>query len=95
MQTSGTTATATTVPAAADDGGPMIQLDNVNKWYGQFHVLRDVTIQVVRQDPNLFFTTGREDYIAAWDPDAGKVRYSDRFPSVTELVAKYLANYGY
>jgi general L-amino acid transport system ATP-binding protein len=24
----------------------MIQLDNVNKWYGQFHVLRDVTLQV-------------------------------------------------
>jgi len=46
MQTSGATATATTAPAAADDGGPMIQLDNVNKWYGQFHVLRDVTLQV-------------------------------------------------
>jgi len=45
MQTSGATAT-TTAPAAADDGGPMIQLDNVNKWYGQFHVLRDVTLQV-------------------------------------------------
>jgi hypothetical protein len=61
----------------------------------RYFYVSDVTIQVVRQDPNLFFTTGREDYIAAWDPDAGKVRYSDRFPSVTELVAKYLANYGY
>ena len=43
MQTSETT---TTGPAAADDGGAMIQLDRVNKWYGQFHVLRDVTLQV-------------------------------------------------
>ena len=44
MQTSGGTAT-TAAPAAADDGA-MIQLDRVNKWYGQFHVLRDVTLQV-------------------------------------------------
>ena len=36
----------TTIAPAADDGGAMIQLDNVNKWYGQFHVLRDVTLQV-------------------------------------------------
>ena len=36
----------TTTAPAADDGGAMIQLDNVNKWYGQFHVLRDVTLQV-------------------------------------------------
>ena len=32
--------------AATAHGGAMIQLDRVNKWYGQFHVLRDVTIQV-------------------------------------------------
>jgi general L-amino acid transport system ATP-binding protein len=36
----------TTTAPVADDGGVMIQLDNVNKWYGQFHVLRDVTLQV-------------------------------------------------
>ena len=40
-----TSGSATPAPAA-DDGGAMIQLDNVNKWYGQFHVLRDVTLQV-------------------------------------------------
>lgn len=39
--------TTTAVPATAH-GGAMIQLDGVNKWYGQFHVLRDVTIQVAK-----------------------------------------------
>jgi general L-amino acid transport system ATP-binding protein len=30
----------------ATNGGPMILLDRVNKWYGQFHVLRDCSLEV-------------------------------------------------
>jgi general L-amino acid transport system ATP-binding protein len=32
--------------ATNGSGGAMIQLDHVNKWFGQFHVLRDVTLAV-------------------------------------------------
>jgi len=46
MATATVRSETTTIASAADDGGAMIQLDNVNKWYGQFHVLRDVTLQV-------------------------------------------------
>jgi len=35
-----------TATAAADR--PMIELRNVNKWYGEFHVLRDINLQVER-----------------------------------------------
>ncbi|HTY69696.1 MAG TPA: amino acid ABC transporter ATP-binding protein [Alphaproteobacteria bacterium] len=33
-------------PAAGASGRPMIELQHVNKWYGQFHVLRDVNLTV-------------------------------------------------
>jgi general L-amino acid transport system ATP-binding protein len=33
-------------PAAGPSGRPMIELQHVNKWYGQFHVLRDVNLTV-------------------------------------------------
>jgi len=33
---------------AAVSGRPMIELRNVNKWYGEFHVLRDINLQVER-----------------------------------------------
>jgi general L-amino acid transport system ATP-binding protein len=36
-----------TATAAATDR-PMIELRNVNKWYGEFHVLRDINLQVER-----------------------------------------------
>jgi len=31
-------------PKAA--GQPMIELRNVNKWYGDFHVLKDINLEV-------------------------------------------------
>jgi len=34
--------------AAQTAGGPMIELRNVNKWYGEFHVLKDINISVRR-----------------------------------------------
>jgi general L-amino acid transport system ATP-binding protein len=37
---------ATNGSGANGSGGAMIQLDHVNKWFGQFHVLRDVTLAV-------------------------------------------------
>jgi general L-amino acid transport system ATP-binding protein len=37
---------ATNGGGGGGSGGPMIQLDRVNKWFGQFHVLRDVTLAV-------------------------------------------------
>jgi len=33
-------------PTAAEDVGPAILLDKVNKWYGAMHVLRDVSLAV-------------------------------------------------
>jgi general L-amino acid transport system ATP-binding protein len=30
------------------DGAPIIELVDVNKWYGQFHVLRNINLQVAR-----------------------------------------------
>ena len=35
---------AQTAPAASDQ--PMIELSGVNKWYGQFHVLKDINLTV-------------------------------------------------
>ena len=35
---------AQVIPAASDQ--PMIQLSAVNKWYGQFHVLKDIDLTV-------------------------------------------------
>jgi general L-amino acid transport system ATP-binding protein len=32
----------------AADATPIIELRRVNKWYGEFHVLRDITLQVAR-----------------------------------------------
>src|SRR5262249_224181 len=37
-------AQAANIPAASDQ--PMIELANVNKWYGQFHVLKDISLTV-------------------------------------------------
>ena len=30
----------------------MITLENVNKWYGQFHVLRDINLKALRAPEN-------------------------------------------
>jgi general L-amino acid transport system ATP-binding protein len=38
------TQSAQAVPAASDQ--PMIELSGVNKWYGQFHVLKDINLTV-------------------------------------------------
>src|SRR5919197_1373994 len=40
-------ATATTAATAAADR-PMIELIGVHKWYGEFHVLRDINLAVER-----------------------------------------------
>jgi general L-amino acid transport system ATP-binding protein len=41
------TATADQAPPAhAQDGKPMIELRSVHKWYGEFHVLKDISLQV-------------------------------------------------
>jgi len=37
-----------TVPSAGEP--PMIELRQVNKWFGQFHVLKDIDLQVTRQE---------------------------------------------
>ncbi len=45
------TATATSLaPAAQIKGPPIITLDKVNKWYGQLHVLRDISLQVAEKE---------------------------------------------
>ena len=52
----GSAAAAPTVPASASrwapqlgsDSGPAIELTGVNKWYGEFHVLRNVNLTVQR-----------------------------------------------
>ncbi|MGB0671902.1 MAG: ATP-binding cassette domain-containing protein, partial [Rhodospirillales bacterium] len=35
-----------TAMAPAADGKLAVELINMNKWYGQFHVLRDINLQV-------------------------------------------------
>ena len=35
-------------PQTRPDGAPIIELAGVNKWYGQFHVLRNINLQVGR-----------------------------------------------
>jgi general L-amino acid transport system ATP-binding protein len=37
-----------TEPQPRTDGAPIIELAGVNKWYGQFHVLRNINLQVAR-----------------------------------------------
>ena len=39
---------AETQPAA--DASPIIRMTDVNKWYGDFHVLRDINLAVARQE---------------------------------------------
>ena len=33
---------------AAKASGPAVEMRGVNKWYGQFHVLRDINLSVAR-----------------------------------------------
>ena len=40
-------AEADTAPAGAQD--PIIEITGLNKWFGQFHVLRDIDLMVERQ----------------------------------------------
>ncbi len=37
-------------PPARDAGDPIIQITGLNKWYGSFHVLRDINLSVARQE---------------------------------------------
>lgn len=39
------TASPTTAPGS---DGPMIEIDHLNKWYGNFHVLRDINLTVTK-----------------------------------------------
>ena len=39
-------ASLATVASMRDDKDPVIIMSNVNKWYGEFHVLRDINLQV-------------------------------------------------
>ena len=41
---------ASGVPRAAASAAPMIELLGVNKWYGEFHVLRDINLTVGRSE---------------------------------------------
>jgi general L-amino acid transport system ATP-binding protein len=40
--------TSTATADRADTGKPMIELRSVHKWYGEFHVLKDISLQVGR-----------------------------------------------
>ena len=40
------TAQHTLTPAPVGGGAPIVELQGVNKWYGEFHVLRDINLQV-------------------------------------------------
>jgi general L-amino acid transport system ATP-binding protein len=40
--------TTDTTGSSPDTSKPMIQLINVNKWYGSFHVLKDINLEVQR-----------------------------------------------
>ena len=35
---------------AGDEGRPMIEIRGLNKWFGQFHVLRDIDLSVARRE---------------------------------------------
>jgi general L-amino acid transport system ATP-binding protein len=37
-------------PSAIQGGEPVIRIDGLNKWYGQFHVLRDIDLDVAPQE---------------------------------------------
>ena len=37
-------------PPARDTGEPIIQITGLNKWFGSFHVLRDINLSVSRQE---------------------------------------------
>ncbi len=37
-------------PPARDAGEPIIQITGLNKWFGSFHVLRDINLSVARQE---------------------------------------------
>jgi general L-amino acid transport system ATP-binding protein len=39
-----------TIDGVTSNGEPMIQCRDVNKWFGEFHVLRDVTVDVAPQE---------------------------------------------
>ena len=41
-------AQATSVPSTAQGTETAVELVGVNKWYGEFHVLRDVNLRVKR-----------------------------------------------
>ncbi len=41
---------AATTPPARNPGDPIIQVTGLNKWFGSFHVLRDINLSVARQE---------------------------------------------
>ena len=41
---------AETITTAAQTGEPIIACKDVNKWYGEFHVLRDITVDVAPRE---------------------------------------------
>ncbi|MCH8113007.1 MAG: amino acid ABC transporter ATP-binding protein, partial [Proteobacteria bacterium] len=49
MSREGTMSGAET-PPARDTGEPIIQITGLNKWFGSFHVLRDINLSVARQE---------------------------------------------
>src|SRR6185437_15196914 len=44
------TALASTAGVRPSTGTPIITLDRVNKWFGQLHVLRDVSLQIAEKE---------------------------------------------
>src|SRR5215510_1648967 len=42
------TAEASTVVDPQIDSGPLVEIDSVNKWFGDLHVLRDINLDVAR-----------------------------------------------
>jgi general L-amino acid transport system ATP-binding protein len=42
--------TAARSTPAATTGEPIIRIEKLNKWYGQFHVLKDIDLNVARQE---------------------------------------------
>ena len=65
-----------TAEAAAASADPVIEIQGLNKWYGAFHVLRDVNLAVARGEK-----------ILIWGPSGpGKTRLAEEF--LAEVAAK-------
>ena len=64
--------------SSADDA--LVEFEDVNKYFGDIHVLKDITLEVERQEVAVWNTLGRmNDYLSVVDEKPGELEAEPRW----------------